>query len=117
MELRKQPSTSRMGWHQKAAKGLGEEFITSFSGLEEVSTVLKVLYSICLPCSLTVGQVTKKAQVKTNTVESKMTKPKKVEEKSPFNRLSGFELALRVSSGHRSSSSSSNSSSSSSSLY
>ncbi len=35
VELRKQPSTSKKGRHAKAAKGLGEEFITSFSGFEK----------------------------------------------------------------------------------
>ena len=35
VELRKQPSTTRKGRHEKAAKMPGDEFITSFSGLDE----------------------------------------------------------------------------------
>ena len=35
VELRKQPSTSRKGRHEKAAKMPGDEFITSFFGLDE----------------------------------------------------------------------------------
>ena len=40
VELRKQPSTPRKGCHEKAAKIPGEEFVTSFFGLDEKGLLL-----------------------------------------------------------------------------